>query len=491
MSQQSSHGGRRPGAGRPRESNQRKSVSVYLTASDVERIRSTSIQNCGTLSKKCRYLIDLGIESIERKHMNIEGRVSYIDLFAGMGGLRLGLEAALKERGVEGVCVFSSEIKPAAIKVYKNNFAEDPTCDITKIDPSGLPDFDILLAGFPCQAFSQAGLGLGFHDTRGTLFFNIASILKEKSPKGFILENVEGLLNHDKGKTIKVILDVLSELGYSVVYRVLDGQDFGLAQSRRRIYILGTKEGIVPTLEDFASVHSILADVIDDSVPPESSELANKLLEKYSLEDLYGKALKDKRGGKNNIHSWDIALKGKVSNEQARLLEALLKQRRNKHWAEEIGIDWMDGMPLSAEMISRFFPAENLQELLDDLVDKGYLVLDHPRRLEHGRRVPAKELPKGYNIVAGKLSFRFTKILDPRTVTPTIVATDVHKMAVPVSGGLRSLTPKEGLRLFGYPASYSLKGLKENEAFDLLGNTVCVPVIQAVAGRLLDVWIEG
>ena len=169
--------------------------------------------------------------------------IKYIDLFCGMGGLRIGFEDALTELGLIGKCEFSSDIKNTAIKAYNKNFAENlkPT-DITKIPVNEIPDFDYLLAGFPCQAFSYAGNRLGFEDTRGTLFFDIARILKEKKPKGFILENVEGLITHDQGKTYKVIENTLVELGYKVTTRIINGKDFGLAQSRNRIYIVGHKE---------------------------------------------------------------------------------------------------------------------------------------------------------------------------------------------------------------------------------------------------------
>ena len=129
--------------------------------------------------------------------MRVKKSFSFINLFAGIGGIRLAFE----KQG--GVCVFSSEIDPWAVKTYEANFGETPTGDITKIDADDIPDFDVLLGGFPCQAFSQAGRRKGFEDARGTLFFEIARILKTKKPKAFFLENVRGLLSHDKGKTFK------------------------------------------------------------------------------------------------------------------------------------------------------------------------------------------------------------------------------------------------------------------------------------------------
>jgi len=158
--------------------------------------------------------------------------MKYADLFCGLGGMRLGLEDALKSMGIVGEAVFSSEIKHHAVNAYRDNFGETPQGDITQIDTTNIPSFDFLLAGFPCQAFSYAGGRLGFEDTRGTLFFEVARILKAKKPQGFLLENVEGLVAHDGGKTLSTMLEILIDMGYSTDWKVLDGKDFGLAQSR-------------------------------------------------------------------------------------------------------------------------------------------------------------------------------------------------------------------------------------------------------------------
>ena len=196
------------------------------------------------------------------------------------------------------------------------------------------------------------------------------------------------------------------------------------------------------------------------------------------------KSIKDKRGGESNIHSWDIEIKGKVSKDQRALLNALLKQRRNKKWAPLVGIEWMDGMPLTLQMIETFYPHPKLKEILDDLVEKGYLVYEHPKQKVGNRRIPDEHLPKGYNIVTGKLSFEFNKILDPESYTPTLVSTDVSKLAIPNHDGIRQMTIREGLRLFGFPESYTIT-IPNTKAFDLLGNTVCIPVIKKVALQLL------
>lgn len=164
--------------------------------------------------------------------------MKFIDLFAGIGGFRLGMEKA------GFTCVFSAEIDQHASEMYIENYNENPKCDITKLDARSIPDFDVLCAGFPCQAFSISGKQKGFYDeTRGTLFFDICRILEEKKPRAFILENVKNLTTHDKGRTFAVMTSALSKLGYTVQYKVLNARDFGVPQNRERIVLVGNREG--------------------------------------------------------------------------------------------------------------------------------------------------------------------------------------------------------------------------------------------------------
>ncbi len=165
-------------------------------------------------------------------------KLKIIDLFAGVGGIRLGFERAAKGY-IE--CVFTSEWDKFAVQTYQANFNGDKVYgDITKIDIAEIPNHDILLAGFPCQPFSQAGLKKGFSDTRGTLFFEIEKILIAKKPKSFLLENVKQLRGHNKGRTLKIIIEHLKAIGYNNLHvKVLKARDFGLPQNRERIYIVG------------------------------------------------------------------------------------------------------------------------------------------------------------------------------------------------------------------------------------------------------------
>ncbi|VAY86300.1 DNA-cytosine methyltransferase [hydrothermal vent metagenome] len=163
---------------------------------------------------------------------------NFIDLFAGIGGFRIGFE------NNNCHCVFSSEIDEHAREMYQANYNDTVFKDITKIDEKKIPNHDVLLAGFPCQPFSIAGEKKGFNDTRGTLFFDIERILKEKKPKAVVLENVKHFKSHDKGNTLKVVLNALNELGYTTNWQVLNAKDFGVPQNRERTIIVGSLNGI-------------------------------------------------------------------------------------------------------------------------------------------------------------------------------------------------------------------------------------------------------
>lgn len=165
--------------------------------------------------------------------------IRFVDLFAGIGGFRYAIQNAGERFDVKVDCVLSSEIDKECQKVYRENFGEEPEGDITQIAAESVPDHDILLAGFPCQPFSIIGKLKGFEDTRGTLFFDIAKILQAKRPTVFVLENVKLLVGHNKGETIKRIMETLEDLGYHTPYKVLNALDFGLPQKRERVFIVG------------------------------------------------------------------------------------------------------------------------------------------------------------------------------------------------------------------------------------------------------------
>ena len=206
--------------------------------------------------------------------------LSFIDLFAGIGGIRLAFENA----GAGSVkCVFSSEWDDKAQETYEANFGEKPAGDITKINAEDIPDHDILLAGFPCQPFSIAGVSKhkslgnehGFkHATQGTLFFDVARIIEKKKPRAFLLENVKNLKSHDKGNTFKVIMRTLEdELGYTIYTRVIDAQAM-VPQHRERIYIVGFREPTNFEFPELPNLNPKFRDILEKGVP-----------EKYTLTD--------------------------------------------------------------------------------------------------------------------------------------------------------------------------------------------------------------
>lgn len=216
-------------------------------------------------------------------------KLKSIDLFAGIGGIRMGFDQAF-ENNIE--TVFVSEWDQFAQKTYQANFMDmKPIAgDITKIDEKDIPEFDICLAGFPCQAFSLAGQRKGFHDdykgmSRGTLFFDVARICSRHKPKVIFCENVKGLTIHDKGRTFKIITGTLEEMGYKVFHKVLNSKDFGVPQNRERIYIVAFREDIAPDQFEFPKPSGIkvcLKDIIEK----------DPVSVKYYLSDVYIDTLK-------------------------------------------------------------------------------------------------------------------------------------------------------------------------------------------------------
>ncbi|MCF8464826.1 MAG: DNA cytosine methyltransferase [Flavobacteriales bacterium] len=227
-------------------------------------------------------------------------KFTFIDLFAGIGGFRIAMQS------LGGKCVFSSEWDHQAKKTYEANFGEVPFGDITKqSNKDYIPEsFDVLCAGFPCQAFSIAGKRGGFEDTRGTLFFDVAQILKKHRPKAFFLENVKGLTNHDKGKTLATILHTLREdLGYHVPEpRVLNAKDFGVPQNRERIFIVGFLDKKAAETFEYPAP-------LDKTVVFEDVKEEKEVSVKYYLSTQYLKTLrahKERHEGKGNGFGYAI-----------------------------------------------------------------------------------------------------------------------------------------------------------------------------------------
>ena len=246
----------------------------------------------------------------------MRNKFTFIDLFAGIGGVRIAFERA------GGRCLFTSELDEACQAMYEANFGEKPLGDITKIDEEDIPDHDVLTAGFPCQAFSILGNKQGFADTRGTLFFEVERILKAKRPKAFLLENVKQLVSHDKGRTFKVILEKLDKLGYYVHYKVLNGLDFGVPQKRERIIIVGFKEDYPFKFPANGSEIKTLSEVLEPDEKVErkhflSDRILKKLkerLEKQNKKQHHRPTVwHENKAGNIGIHPYSCALRANGS----------------------------------------------------------------------------------------------------------------------------------------------------------------------------------
>ena len=224
-----------------------------------------------------------------------------IDLFAGIGGIRLGFEQAF---GNDIKTVFVSEWDKKAVETYTANFDDkiEIAGDITEVNENDIPEHDILLAGFPCQAFSLAGHMKGFEDARGTLFFDVARIIKRHNPKVVFCENVKNLVNHDRGRTFKVIKEILEELGYVVFYKVLNSKNFGVPQNRERIYIVAFQKDIAPKTFEFPEKTDdtkVIKDIVEE----------HEVSPKYYLSTAYLESLKkhkERHASKGNGFGYEI-----------------------------------------------------------------------------------------------------------------------------------------------------------------------------------------
>jgi DNA (cytosine-5)-methyltransferase 1 len=419
------------------------------------------------------------------EHPRLNQKLRFVDLFAGIGGLRLGFEQSVQSLGMESTCLLSSEIDADARTVYFNNFNHSPEGDIRKIKV--LPEHDVLLAGFPCQSFSYAGKKLGFGDIRGTLFFEIVRLIDLNKPKVLIFENVRGLTTHDAGKTLSTIQHEIESRGYSYYSFLLNSVNFGLPQNRVRLFIIGLLDKNLqlnlisdaepkdshaynPTQLDLfhqncypPTVQDILEDDPDSSFDcsPEFVAALNKIV-RGDFSRLHGVRLIDYRGG-NSIHSWELGLRGECSSEEIRLMNLLITERRKKKFGKH-----QDGKLLSYDQIASFFDTENLQNILDSLVDKRYL------QVKNGL----------YKPVSGNFSFEIYKFLDPHKISVTLVASDANRMGVYHQGRVRRITPREAARLQGFPDGFKLHDNRE-KAFFQMGNSVSIHAVKAVVTEVI------
>ena len=404
--------------------------------------------------------------------------IKYCDLCSGIGGVRIGIQEYEKVKdGIQFKCILSADIKQQAIDIYNANFGTNVVkTNIYDIIPGEIDKFDLLCAGFPCQPFSSAGNKKGFEDERGGIIFKIIEICSYHKPSVIILENVSNLLAIEKGDCINKIVSMFEEIGYNVSYKKLNSQDFGCAQSRERVYIICKLESRV-CIEDKVCEKKYLRDIIQytDMNSDIDTNFTSKLLQIHENKSIHGCKIGDKRGGSNNIHSWDIEYNGHVNNEEKMLMNKLMVERRKKKWAIKKNIKWMDGMPLTKDEIKTFYDNERLDEILNKLVNLKYLKMEKCKDLIEGRRVYKENSDIGYNICKGKLSYPLSKVLDPDDVSPTLTATDSHKLGVVVHNCIRRLNKDELKLICGFPSEFIIPD-HVNE-FDLFGNMATPPVI--------------
>lgn len=433
---------------------------------------------CKNYAEKIKKLVS----KVSNKKMK---EIKFIDLCCGIGGFRIALNNI---DNVKATCVLSADIKKDAIDTYNANFSEkNQITDIYTLKNEDIKSFDLLCAGFPCQPFSSAGQKKGFSDKRGGMIFKIIEICKYHKPSYIVLENVYNLMTLENGKCIKKIEKLFEDIGYKVNYKKLNSCDFGCAQSRERVYIVCTlnKNINLELIKEKPKVY--LKDVIDNSEVSSKidPEFCKKILELHNENGVYGCKISDKRGGKNNIHSWDIGYNGKISKDEKELMKRIMLERRKKHWAKKKNIVWMDGMPLTHDEIKTFYEKENLQDMLDNLVRMKYLRLEKAKDLIDGKRVYKEDSEEGYNICKGKLSFPISKILDPNDISPTLTATDSHKLAVIIKNKfVRNLTANEIKKICGFPDKFIVPN--HVNYYDLFGNMATPPVIEAIFNLILN-----
>ncbi len=228
-------------------------------------------------------------------------KFSFIDLYAGIGGMRLGFESACKDLNHQSECVYSSEWDKWCQETYKDNFNETPHGDINKIvenDIDSISKHDVLMAGFPCQPFSNAGLKKGFNDTRGTAFHDLRLIIEAKKPRAFILENVKGLRSHDKGRTLDIILSVLrNDLSYFVPEpKILNSKDFGLPQNRQRIFIVGFLQKNNFTFPEPLGLKTKVSQVLNPGRTPNKYFISQKLWDSHRARKIKNQKANPKKG---------------------------------------------------------------------------------------------------------------------------------------------------------------------------------------------------
>lgn len=317
---------------------------------------------------------------MNRSYTNAE-RLKFIDLFCGIGGFHLAAQQVCRERAIKCECVFASDIDRDAQAMYEANFGVRPFGDITKIDERDIPEHNLLFAGFPCQAFSICGERRGFEDARGALFLDVARILKEKRPAAFVLENVRQLRSHDGGRTLRRILETLSELNYQVEHKILNALDFGLPQKRERIFIVGFREPRAFSFPKGGARMKPLDEILEKDAP--EFYRASEAIQRSRLQKVVGKKLPngsaiwhENKGGNISPLPFSCALRAGASynyllvNGERRLTEREMLRLQGFPDSYKINCGYQAARKLAGNSVAVPCVAAVIRSMLDALDEK-------------------------------------------------------------------------------------------------------------------------
>lgn len=402
-------------------------------------------------------------------------RFNYVSLFSGIGGF----EQALNSFG--GECVFASEIDKFATQAYEALYGHRPAGDVTQVNAKDVPDHDLLVGGFPCQAFSLAGKRKGFEDTRGTLFFEIVRIAKEKQPKALLLENVKGLVNHDKGNTLEVMLKTLNDIGYVVDFDILNSKYFGVPQNRERIFIVAIREDLIEQ-EEWLEESTIGQTVIPRGKRRiQTYEWLKSFNFNFPTQENVSKRLVD-------ILEQSVDERFYLGEDKTAKLTSELEDRERQ---EVLG-----ALPMECEI-----HGEGIIQIGEANI-KGHRAIRAVHSPE-GQCPTLTTMGGGHRepkiAVVGNINDNDHNAENARSkdgLPPTITARDYKEpklVAGDSAGGscyrIRKLTPLECWRLQGFPDeahdTVERAGLSNSQRYKQAGNAVTVSVIKAIAANLL------
>jgi DNA (cytosine-5)-methyltransferase 1 len=412
--------------------------------------------------------------------------------------MHIGIQQATAAVGMHAELRLACELNKDAQETYKRNHGVLPVGDIRSLDT--LPDTDVLLAGFPCQAFSYGGAKKGFGDPRGTLFFEVMRLIDNSNrPSAMVFENVAGLVSHDEGRTLATIKHEVETRNYSFDWFYLNSSDYGLPQNRARIYMI--------CIDLYKNQRPLKFNIKSDKGPPDSHSYNSQpdlwgnsnpvsvkaILEenppkKYDVSPEFREALLNavnKRGlstnglrlidyrGGNSIHSWELGLRGSCTQEEIDFMNMFILERRKRKFGDQ-----QDGKLLTLKQILSFWNRANVEDMLDNLCKMGYI-----------KKVLSQEdseMLTKYKPVSGNFSFDIFKLLDLDGISITLVSSDADRLGVYHNDRLRRITPREAARLQGFPEEFEPHPT-DKKAYMQFGNAVSVNVARLAISEALRV----